>query len=389
MSKPILRRLTFIAITVAAGSCVEEFKPVFELHVPDIIVIDSYLNATTGSAKARLSYTFNMDQDTADRVATNATITIESSDNTRHILSETSPGTYEAKHLAIDMNARYRIHVTTADERIFASDFVTVTKTPTIDSVYFRYHGPEPGVHGISIMIDTEATTSEGLHFFWDYEETWEYTVDWGSEFEFIEGQVVPRPVDKRIFVCYRTDPSPKILLGNTNGLSQDVIRNQALLWIPGQSQKLDRKYSINVRQRTIPKEAYEYWSRVKSTTEELGGLFDPPLSQVSGNIRNLSDPETPVVGYFSAGEISEQRLTFRYADLPDVILAEQRYSLCRGEGLGFLSVRELWMLTDDQVLVQALYTIDGTELRGYYFSTPRCADCRWQGGVITPPVFW
>ena len=43
--------------------------------------------------------------------------------------------------------------------------------------------------------------------------------------------------------------------------------------------------YSIQVQQRALSKEGYEYYLNVQQQNEEMGGIFTPQPSEIQGNI--------------------------------------------------------------------------------------------------------
>jgi hypothetical protein len=380
-------RSLLLFVIIIAASCVEEYNPFLEHTAKDVLVVDSYLNASTNSVHVFLSYAFDAAQDTISRAETGATVLLENENGSSQELSEIAPGKYVASGIDVDMDAQYRIHFFTGSDNEYASEFVPVMRAPLLDSVTWQYHAPEPGTHGINIMVNSIGVSGDGLYFLWDYEETWEYTASFFSEYKYVNRRPEYRAFDERMYVCYRTDPSSKILISTTEILARDVIRDHPILWIPGESDKLAKKYSILVRQRIITKEAYEFWSKVKRTTEDLGGLFDPPLTQVAGNIKNLTNGKATVVGFFGGGQLSEKRISIQFGELPEDLLRIRHLPLCESESLFHVPLSEIGKLNDTQIIISANYV--GGILRGYFVSSPACSDCRLHGGVLAPPAFW
>ncbi|MEJ7664694.1 MAG: DUF4249 family protein [Hymenobacter sp.] len=56
-------------------------------------------------------------------------------------------------------------------------------------------------------------------------------------------------------------------------------------------SSKLYYLYSILVRQYALTPEEFAYWDKLRKNTENLGTLFDPLPSQLSGNVHRLTMP--------------------------------------------------------------------------------------------------
>lgn len=69
-----------------------------------------------------------------------------------------------------------------------------------------------------------------------------------------------------------------------------------------------EHRICFTVYQRTINKEAYDYWYKVSQLLSINGTIFDPPHGVVKGNIRNLSDPSKPARGFFEVASITVAR---------------------------------------------------------------------------------
>lgn len=143
-------------------------------------------------------------------------------------------------------------------------------------------------------------------------------------------------------------------------------------------------RYSILVKQRALTKEAYTYYDKLKKTTENLGGLFDPQPGQVTGNIKNLSNPGEVVLGYFSGGSEVSERIFIKVNELPLNIRHYQQEGNCYQDTV---LVEQLVGLSGGYNLINGVY--EQITLVGYTFSSQGCTDCRKMGGTLTKPDFW
>ena len=64
-------------------------------------------------------------------------------------------------------------------------------------------------------------------------------------------------------------------------------------------------KYHVKVKQLSLTKEAYKYWSSIEEQISSTGSIFEPAPAVIIGNIENVNDPEDIVFGYFGASAIS------------------------------------------------------------------------------------
>jgi hypothetical protein len=160
----------------------------------------------------------------------------------------------------------------------------------------------------------------------------------------------------------------------------ENTISYAKLKTIEAGSIKLSQTYSLLVRQYSLSEEAYNHWTNLKQTTENVGGLFDSMPTQVSGNIFNQNSSGPIVIGFFSAGSYEEKRIFVNFYDLP---ISLQRYSTnCRTDSMPIFDV----IRSSDATLLIVPY---GSPPAGYLRSTNECIDCRLQGGTTTKPSFW
>lgn len=61
----------------------------------------------------------------------------------------------------------------------------------------------------------------------------------------------------------------------------------------------------VEIKQLAISGEAYRFLKTLSEQTERTGTLVDTPPAAIVGNVRNLSNPDEPVVGFFMVGSAS------------------------------------------------------------------------------------
>ena len=152
--------------------------------------------------------------------------------------------------------------------------------------------------------------------------------------------------------------------------------------------------YSINVRQRVIDKAEYEFWEDLQRVTENIGGLFDSQPYEIVGNVHHVSNPSTPVLGYFSGGMFTEKRIFIDYLKLPNE-LQIRPYNSCLLDTVCIVRTPTTThgCSIDLPNLPLNSYIVDGiTEegiVWGFTMASSECADCRVSGGILTKPEFW
>jgi hypothetical protein len=369
--------LSFAWILVVAFSCVEPYNPPAIKELVDILVVDGFLNSTDSSAEVRLSKAAALSDQSGPQPELNALVQIEDENGNISQLTETGDGRYFIQKMNVNPALKYRLSITRSNDKKYVSDLIELKISPPIDSISWA---SSIQTKGLEIYANTHDASRNSKYYQWTYVETWEYSAGHYAAYKIKDGVVVPQ--DENLYRCWISKPSTEILINSTSNLTEDAIRNFRLLTIPLGSSKLNKKYSLKVQQRVLTEEAYDFWLQLKKTTESLGSLFDPLPSQVVGNLTSISDDSEPVLGYFSGGHVSEQRIFISFYELPDE-LREIFPPYCPVD-------------TIDIALIPSYPDINLIGPDGYPFVTgyltsgySGCLDCRDGGGNTERPDFW
>jgi hypothetical protein len=167
-----------------------------------------------------------------------------------------------------------------------------------IDSIYYekitirKSDDISKGIDNCQIYLDTHDESGNCKYFRWDFTETWEFHL----HYEFPN------------FACWITKASDKILLKNTTGLARDYVKKYPLNYIAETSDRLEIKYSILANQYSLSPDEFTYWDKLKSMSDDVGGLYDIVPANVPGNITCITHPEERVLSYFSVSAKASRR---------------------------------------------------------------------------------
>ncbi len=367
--------------------CKEPFIPPAGIKSPSWLVVNGFLNAGNDSTTIELSRTRSLDSGQYSQPELKAQVSLLAESGTIYSLFEQNNGRYSAAALNLNPGDKYQLEILTKDGRKYLSDPVSVVLTPPIDSVSWKMDstGADSKL-GVTIYANTHDPSNTTWYYRWDFEETWEYHTVYVSWNYYYDGQVLPRDVDSLIFTCWKSAPSSNLTLASSTKLSQDIIFENPLVFIPKGDQKLGVNYSILVRQSGITREAFEYWENLKKNTELTGTIFDAQPSQIEGNIHCLSDPDEKVLGYLSASTIRQDRIFVDNKQLPHWNYQTQPVKGCNqiivtGDSIDYYFGARGYV---------PLFLLPPPPLSPRYWGTlPECVDCRLQGGKIEKPIFW
>ncbi|MCF0071997.1 DUF4249 domain-containing protein [Dyadobacter sp. CY261] len=370
-------KIGFFVLLLIVDSCIEPFSPPETNSDEGYLVIDGFLNMNgTDSTRIELRRTQNINANHLPIIETGAQLAVEEENGESFTLTETGSGIYTLPPRQYNRSGKYRLSIKTNDGQEYLSEYVSASITPAIDSVTYKVDG---GLNAAIFQVNTHDTQGKTQFYRWKFEETWEYEAAYYSALELRNDSVVVR--NENINKCWGKLRSGSILLGSTVKLSSDVIKDLPINRVPISTNKLFIKYSILVRQYGLSRQAFEYWTDLAKTTQGTGSLFDVLPSQVTGNIRNTTDPRILAFGYFSAATEETKRYTVspRLGTFPRCTEPDTIPIRCGSRDADECAVNTpklfltYWGARSDSLLV----------------ASHSCADCRLQGGTTERPSYW
>jgi hypothetical protein len=374
------KAIIFIILLFAA--CKKPYNPPAITNVPHYLVVEGVINSGSDLTVIKLSRTVSLSNATAFNPVVNATVVVESDNNISYPLTQGNIGYYYSSGLNLDITRKYSLRITTTDNNEqYISDFVPVNITPPIDSVGFAIQN-----NGLQIYVNTHDPSNNTKYYRWDYDETWQFHSKYYSGFYSNGSSIVPRLPDQSVYSCFGYDTSSTIVLGSSARLKQDIIYQNPVTLIASTSEKIETKYSINVRQYALTGDAFAYWTNLKKNTEQLGSIFDAQPTNIIGNIHSITNPAEPVIGYISASSVQTKRIFISNSQLPISWSATYPYD-CGQDSILLADVTaRLVNLPPSEIPTGAI--TQGGLLVGYLGSSAVCVDCTLRGSTAQP-LFW
>ena len=370
--------LCFMLVMVLV-SCREEFDPPTKSSAENFLVVEGVLNVG-GPTTIRITRSFRLEDSARLRGERNANVSVEGKDNTIQLLSMTGDGIYTSPNLNLVINNEYRLRIQTNNGKEYLSDYVIARQTPPIDSI-----GWEKNNDGVQIYVNTSDPSNNTRYYKWDFDETWEINSYYQSLYKYQNGVVSPRSAAEDVYICWKNAVNSSIKIGTSTRLQSDVISKAPLVFTPNGNDKFSVRYSIMVRQYALDKKAYEFYELMKTNTESLGTIFDPQPTEITGNIRCVTDATEPVIGFITASTISEKRIFISRSQLG---------------GWDFYQYCESVLVANHPDSIELYFENGGFEpygsdelpigiITGYFSSFPPCVDCVKRGGSTVRPAFW
>lgn len=350
-----------------------------------IMVVDGFITNESGPYKINLSLTAPINSDNNIPLE-GYVVTLFESTGEFEVLTESEPGVYVTSHDGIQgvIGNEYGISIISPEGTEYRSDFQKLMIPVGIESLYAEIDTAISTnypfqIPGYQFYIDSKKAANQESYFLWSIEETYEYDSDYAFYYYINDiGEKITRHsyIEKRR-TCWKTKAVDRLFTGTTSSLSESEIRHQPLHFVGTDTKKLYKRYSIILSQYTISEEAYSYWRKIENLLEEDNFLYVTQPYNITGNVKNVNNPQEQVFGYFSVVSVSKKRSFF------DKPLLTFYYDIC-------------YAITDPvQVAVRMSYTeppyyfvltdLDGVGL----IDDESCLDCTSEGGTVRMPSFW
>lgn len=362
-------------------SCRKAYEPAAVTANNQFLSVEGVINTGTAAVTIiRLSRTRSLGDTAVSVLAENgAQVQIETEGGASFALTGKGDGVYQSTVLSLNPTLRYRLKINTGNGGIYQSAYVLVKQSPAIDSITWKRD------KDLALFVHSHDPQNKTIYYRWEFDETWQYRAAYQTALGVKNRVIFYLDSLNQTYYCWGTEHSKNILTASTAVLSKDVVSYMPLQLIKDSTEKAGVRYSINVLQYALTEDAYNYWEILKRNTQSTGTIFDAQPSQLNSNISCISNPNEPVLGFVSAGSVSEKRIFINNSELNNWVYISA-------------SSKDCVQTTGSQDLNNYLhYIYPDTSFSPYYFITPGtvaivktpCLDCTRRGGTNAKPLFW
>lgn len=286
------------------------------------LVVDGLITNEPGPYVVYLARTSEYGSYYVDTEEVEGAIVIISDDmGNSEILTETyNPGIYKTDPDGIRgiPGSYYKIEIETPDGKHYESKPELLSAVPGIDTVYYeRQQHQETDdnnivktFEGFQIYIDTSDPESVNNYYMWSWTGIHEvHTQPW-DYYDLQKRKPAPKDC---CAICWITERPKNIDIFDDKFSDGNQINKRPVTFVRIKDSDGARhfrgKYYVEVKQLSLTKEAYNYWSSIEEQISSSGSIFEPPPVAITGNIENVKNHKDPVFGYFGASAISTKNV--------------------------------------------------------------------------------
>lgn len=373
-----------IGVVFLFAGCREPFEPEIDNAQSGVLVVEGYLDSNGLESILSISKTAPISGTESNIPEPGALVSLIADSGELYKLRELKDGKYLFQQ-DIPENQSYRLEILLRNGEKYFSDPITPIITPEIlDAGYVRDE------EGVEVFLNTQGNEVAD-DFLWTYEETWVFRPVIRVPYIYRNDTKVVelRKEEERIDLCYKSETNPDLLLETSSRFEDQVVFRQTITEIPQGDERLMERYSILISQKSIPQEAVEFWETLKRNTDDLGTIFSPLPSIITGNLHLEGDDNQPVVGFISLGVIKQVRLYINQKDVIPWGFNDPEFDDCS------ISIEPIYIGSTQYfsdfgtgAVLPARELMEGTTIVAYYSSPRRCSDCTLYASRVKP-AFW
>lgn len=265
--------IRFYLLMAFVGVIFSGCRELVEVNLPNNnpqLVVEAEITDTSGPHYVRLTQTQDYFSDEELPPVKDAKVSIRDSEGQEEILSQVEPGLYVTENLQGVTGRTYTLHIEW-DGNLYESSG-TLLEEANIDTLIYRYFPANPPV------------LEEGY-----------YVIAYGR-----------LPKGRNNYFRFKVFENDSLY----NGRSDIFVQSDEFLGDPEVlSLRFPYPFGLNdevrIEMYTLNEEMYQYYLELITLLYNDGGLFSPPPQNPVSNIRNLTNPDNPPLGYFQVASLT------------------------------------------------------------------------------------
>jgi hypothetical protein len=307
-------------------SCTEPYALQTDTY-ESALVIEATLTDEYKFQEIKLSRTYRLEEDGPD-MEIGAQVFVTDSNGNQYNFSESNGKYISQQQFQAIPNVTYQIHITTSGGKTYISTHEKLNSLTSIDDVIAERGLNSKGEDGIKILVKSTKSSSNTEYYRFDYEETnkviapqWisqrgvvVYAVPPPNNYVDPPGYLYQEPWPYEAKICYSTETSKEISISNTS-LNTSNSNLDLARFLKATDYKIANRYSIKVTMYNESLAAYNFYDALKkaSTNESLLSQTQPGF--YSGNLKNQTNPNEKVIGFFDVAHVTSKRIFFNFED--------------------------------------------------------------------------
>ncbi|MBI9069073.1 MAG: DUF4249 family protein [Salinivirgaceae bacterium] len=285
---------------------------------------------------------------------------------------------------------KFKMTLETKDGKILESDFEELLQGVPLDSLDYVLNTNSNGMNKANFYLNMPVDDNYDSYYRFEINESWEYHAAFPiiKYYAYVDNNIefFDQFEDYSKNICYKSQDLKCIYSASFDDVVGAEYLTVPLHFVSNETQRFKYKYSVLATQYSLTKKAYDFWGKLKNTSQNGETVFGNIPMNADGNISCKNNPDEIVLGYFGVSDYATKRFL---VDLPeDFGFYESQFDCSINEVDGKVLLNILANLEKEDgpyYLPQApAYDPGGT-----YIADQGCFDCRKKGGQTQIFDFW
>lgn len=243
-----------------------------------------------------------------------ATVWVRDEGGNQFFFDELSEGSYvSGENFFAEAGNTYTLNITLSNGERYVSLPETIPSSPEIQELQ-AINVTQPSADDILFNSGFEIYSTfqdqADTQDFYQWNVQGEYRIVARPDLYVQPGEVPVAAPKDCCEVCWVTENvlDTEIRIAKDN-LTNGNLTTQLAAYIPDDGRRFNQEYMVVIEQKSLTREAFQFFNLLKNQLSIDGDIFDPPPATIRGNIINLDNPDEDVIGYFAASDLKRDTI--------------------------------------------------------------------------------
>lgn len=297
-----LRSASRILLALLCVGCVDRINIAVPVPAAYPVVVDGFISDEAGPYLIKVTQAFDIESKSSFRIPISVKqISISDNQGTNEILTERGKGFYYTSSIRGIVGRAYTLHIELLDGRMYESKPDTLYPSGVVEKVYytFRQTLKSNGTteYGYDIYFDATSGTRNHYNFLWKFNGLYQ--------------------TDIACCTCLADLVNQVPIVSNDQLVHDGQFKGVKAMYVPITGWTFQHGVYAKVSQRSLSRQAYDFWRIVGAQLTGSTSLFQPVTGKVPNNYVQISGTDTPLYGLFYATSSTTNGVYIDKSDVP------------------------------------------------------------------------
>lgn len=297
------KTLSSCLLIVVCAACVDRINIPVPAPAAYPVVIDGFISDEPGPYLIKVTQAFDIESKSSFRIPISVkSMTLRDNQGTTDVLTEKgNKGFYYTNYITGVVGRVYTLHIELLDGRIYESKPDTLYPSGIVEKVYYTFRQTQRSngttEYGYDIFFDATSGTRNHYNFLWKFNGLYQ--------------------TDITCCTCLADLVNPVPVVSNEQFVEQGKFKAVKAMYVPVTGWTFQHGVYAKVSQRSLSRQAYDFWRMVGAQLTGSTSLFQPITGKVPNNFVQLAGTDTPLYGLFYATSSYTNGIYIDKSDVP------------------------------------------------------------------------